>query len=80
MCVVKVNSSNLDSGLQSKEVALVVIDLTFLWCEQHKKLISRETVTATKKKTRGVKGFDKHDIKVFTNDSGWLRNEPEHWI
>ena len=57
----------------------VAMDLAFLWCKQHKKLISHETVAAAmKKKTRGVKAFNKHNIKVFTKDAGWLRKEPEH--
>ena len=32
----------------------VVMDLTFLWCKEHKNLISHETVSAIKKKARGI--------------------------
>ena len=47
------------------------MDLTFLWCKQHKKLISHETATELKKKTAGVEQFDKWPTKVFTKEAGW---------
>ena len=55
----------------------VVMDLTFLWCKQHKKLISHETVAKLKKKTAGVEQFGKWPIEVFTKEAGWLRKERE---
>ena len=73
-CVLTINSGRTEPMWQ------VVVDLTFLWCEQHKKLISHKTVTALKKKTAGVEQFDKFPTKVFTKEAGWLRKEPEFWV
>ena len=55
----------------------VVMDMVFLWCKKHKKLISNKTVSKLKKKVSGIGHFEKQPIKIFTKEAGWLRKEPD---
>ena len=58
----------------------VIMGLTYLCCQQHKKLISHETVAEIKEMTEGAEEFDKIHVRVFTEESGWLRDEPDQWV
>ena len=48
------------------------MDVVFLWCKKHKKLISNKTVSKLKKKVSGIGHFEKQPIKIFTKEAGWL--------
>ena len=72
--------TNTINSSRTEPMWQVVMDMVFLWCKKHKKLISNETVSKLKKKVSGIEQFEKQPIKIFTKEAGWLRKEPDFWI
>ena len=64
--------TNTINSSRAEPMWQVVMDVVFLWCKKHKKLISHKTVSKLKGKVAGIEQFDQQPIKVFTKGAGWL--------
>ena len=54
----------------------VVMGLSYMFCDEKKRLLSAESVRTMRRATRTLRKFRKVKTKVFTPQSGWMRPEP----